>query len=165
VPAAASSPAPDAAAAECERAPGDAAACAHGDKKQEGSRAGTLFQYCRFRWRILESQCLKGLEPASSPSEKEATVIRIKSKILSVGLGTWRCNETITTEGPAANRHFAGPWYYRFTRHARQEKPLTGACFYGINSKMYHKKGIDRVSKLQLKLKLNTTIHSNSNSN
>ena len=32
-PAAASSPAPDAAAAECERAPGDAAACAHGDKK------------------------------------------------------------------------------------------------------------------------------------
>ena len=95
VPAAASSPAPDAAAAECERAPGDAAACAHGDKKQEGSRAGTLFQYCRFRWRILESQCSKGWEPVSSPSEKEATVIRIKSKILSVGLGTWRCNETM----------------------------------------------------------------------
>ena len=136
-----SSPAPDAAAAECERAPGDAAACAHGDKKQEGSRAGTLFQYCRFRWRLLESQCPTGWEPASSPSEKEATVIRIKSKILSVGLGTWRCNETMTTEGPAANRHFAGPWYYKFTRHARQENTLQVHVFIVLTVKCVTKRG------------------------
>ena len=123
---------------------------------QEGSRAGTLFQYCRFRWRILESQCSKGWEPVSSLSEKEATVIRIKSKILSVGLGTWRCNETMTTEGegPAANRHLAGLWYYRLTRHARQEKPLQVHVFIVLTVKCVIKRGYKEYQNYNSNLKL-----------
>jgi hypothetical protein len=111
-PAAVSSPAPDAAAAECERAPGSPALM--GTRRQPRRNFISVLQI------QMENIGISVLNRARNLCRvllrKKRRCSGSKVRYFQRDLAILRSHEAITTEGPAANRRFAGELYSRLTR-------------------------------------------------